>query len=114
MVELYCLLLDFPDEKIDGKIFNAGYQNHTLMELAEMVKKVVNNNLSIKVEPTDDMRSYHVSSEKIQKELGYGPNHSIEDAISDLVAAFHTGKLPNSMDDPRYYNIKMMQKSKLT
>ena len=32
----------------------------------------------------------------------------------DLVAAFHTGKLPNSMDDPRYYNIKMMQKIKLS
>ena len=114
MVDLYCMLLDLADEKIDGKIYNAGYQNYTLLKLADIVKTVVDNDLSIDIESTDDLRSYHVSSDKIKNELGFGPKHSIEDAVQDLVTAFHTGKLPNSMDNPRYYNIKMMQQVNLT
>lgn len=114
MVGLYCLLLDLPDEKIDGKIYNAGYQNYTLLELADIVKRVVDNNLAVDIEETDDLRSYHVSSNKIKNELGFGPTHSIEDAVKDLVAAFQTGKLPDAMNDPRYYNIKMMQQVNLS
>lgn len=110
MVDLYRFLLDQPDAKIDGKIFNAGYQNHTLMELAEIVREVVGNDLPIDVVPTDDLRSYHVSSEKMRKELGFEPRHTVQNAVQDLIAAFEAGKLPDSMEDPRYFNIKMMQK----
>ncbi|MCG8507709.1 MAG: NAD-dependent epimerase/dehydratase family protein [Rhodospirillales bacterium] len=113
MVGLYVHLLDQPDEKIDGKVFNAGYENHSLMELAEIVKGAVDPSLSIDVEATDDLRSYHVSSEKMRRELGFEPRHTIEDAVLDLVSAFRDGRLPDPMDDPRYYNIKMMQKIKL-
>lgn len=109
MVDLYLFLLDQPDEKIDGKIFNAGYENHTVMELAEMVKAAVGGDLRIDVEPTDDLRSYHVSSEKMRRELGFEPSHTIEDAVRDLVEAFKDGRLPNSMDDPRYFNINLMK-----
>ena len=109
MVGLYCFLLKQPDKKIDGKIFNAGYENHTLMELAEIVRKVVGDDLPIDVEPTDDFRSYHVSSERMRRELGFVPSHTIEDAVRGLVEAFEDGRLPNSMDDPTYYNIQRMQ-----
>ena len=109
MVGLYLFLLDQPDEKIDGEIFNAGYENHTLMELAEIVKKVVGEDLPIDVEPTDDLRSYHVSSEKMRRKLGFEPSHTIEDAVRGLVAAMADGRLPNSMDDPRYFNINLMR-----
>lgn len=109
MVDLYCLLLQLPDKLIDGKIYNAGYQNHTLMELAQIVKGVVGQDLRIDIEPTDDNRSYHVSSGKIQREIGFQPRYSIEDGVRDLVSAFNAGKLPDPMDDPRYYNIRMMQ-----
>ena len=57
---------------------------------------------------------YRLKLDKIKNELGFGPKHSIEDAVQDLVTAFHTGKLPNSMDNPRYYNIKMMQQVNLS
>lgn len=113
MANLYLFLLDQPDEKIDGNIYNAGYENFTVMELAEIVRRVVGNDLAIDVEPTDDPRSYHVSSEKMRRELGFQPRRTIEDAVRDMVAAFKAGKLPDSMDDPRYFNIKMMQKVKL-
>jgi nucleoside-diphosphate-sugar epimerase len=113
MVDLYLFLLDQPDEKIDGKIYNAGYENHTVMQLAEMVKAAVGGELAIDVEPTDDLRSYHVSSDKMRRELGFEPTHSIEDAVKGLVEAFKDGRLPNSMDDPRYFNINLMKQVNL-
>ena len=65
--------------------------------------------MEIVTTPTDDLRSYHVSSAKIRRELGFSAKHSVEDAVRDLVAAFQAGKVPNSMSDIRYYNIKTMQ-----
>ena len=114
MVALYLQLLQLPDETIDGGVYNAGYENHSLLELAEIVKGVVGDGLNVRVEPTDDMRSYHISSEKIRRELGFVPRHTIADAVEGLVAALRAGKLPNSMEDPRYFNIKMMQRVHLT
>ena len=113
MVDLYLFLLQQPDERIDGAIYNAGYENYTLMELAEIVKKVIGDDLPIDIEPTDDLRSYHVCSEKIRKELGFEPTHSIEEAVRGLMRAFENGKLPDSMEDSRYFNIKMMKDTAL-
>lgn len=113
MVDLYVFLLKQPSEKIDGKTYNAGDENRTLMELAEIVKKVVGDDLPIDVESTNDPRSYHVSSGKLFQELGYKTIRTIEDAVRDLAAAFKEGKLPNSMDDPCYFNVKQMQRIQL-
>jgi nucleoside-diphosphate-sugar epimerase len=109
MTDLYLFLLQKDDAEINGNIYNAGYENHSVMQLAEMVKNVVGNNLTIHVEPTDDLRSYHVSSEKIKRELGFEPTHSIQDAVVDLVEAMKDGRLTNTMDNPLYFNIKRMQ-----
>lgn len=109
MADLYIKSLEWPDEAIDGKIFNAGYENHTVMQIAEMVRKVVGPEVTIVTTPTDDNRSYHISSAKIQRELGFVPRHTIEEAVRDLTMAFKAGKIPHSMTDIRYYNIKTMQ-----
>ena len=109
MADVYLLLLEAPDAQVSGKVFNAGYQNHTVSELAEMVRNVVGRSTEIVTTPTNDNRSYHISSEKIRRELGYTPRHTIEDAARDLLGAFKAGMIPNSMTDIRYYNIKMMQ-----
>jgi nucleoside-diphosphate-sugar epimerase len=78
-------------------------------EIAEIVRRVVGSDVEIRTTPTDDMRSYHISSEKIKREMGFVASRSIEDAVSDLVAAFHSGRIPNPETDIRYYNIKTMQ-----
>ncbi len=113
MVEAYVQALRWPDDAIDGKIFNVGYENYRLLDIAERVREVVGPEVSITTTPTDDLRSYHVSSEKIRRELGFAARHSVEDAVRDLAAAFRTGKVPDSMTDARYYNIKTMQALKL-
>ncbi|CCQ50025.1 NAD-dependent epimerase/dehydratase family protein [Crocosphaera watsonii] len=109
MTDLYVKCLDYPDEAIDGKIFNAGYENHKVKEIAEMVQNVVGKQVEIVTTPTNDNRSYHVSSEKIKQELGFVPQHTIEEASEDLVKAFKAGLIPDAMTDIKYFNIKTMQ-----
>ncbi len=111
MVQAYVALLNAPAEKIQGKIYNAGYLNHTVDELGSIVEKVVGKERTVQVErvPTNDNRSYHVSSKKIKEELGFVAMHTVEEAVADLVQAFKDGKLPNSLEDQKYYNIKVMQ-----
>jgi nucleoside-diphosphate-sugar epimerase len=114
MTDLYCESLQYPAEKIDGKIYNAGFENHSVLELAEMVKRIVGHNtVELEMVPTDDNRSYHVSSEKIARELGWRTKHTIEDAVVDMVRAFREGKLPDAMADPQYFNIETVQYRKL-
>lgn len=109
VTDLYLKALEWPDEAIDGKIFNAGYENQRVAEIAEMVHQIVGPDVVVVTTPTDDNRSYHISSDKIKHELGFVPQHTIEDAVHDLVVAFESGKIPNPMTDTRYYNIKTMQ-----
>jgi nucleoside-diphosphate-sugar epimerase len=109
MADVYIRLLEAPMAQIAGKTFNAGYENHTVTQLAEMIRTVVGRSTEIVTTPTDDNRSYHISSDKIRRELGFSPAHTIEDAVRGLVDGFHAGRIPNSMTDIRYYNIKTMQ-----
>lgn len=116
IAELYAQLLEIPSDLIAGEIFNAAYQNHTVSELAEMVKKIVEQEMPEKAPieiittTSNDLRSYHVSSRKIKEKLGYVPKRSVEDAIRGLCQAFKSGKLPNSMTDESYVNVKVVRK----
>ena len=113
MAEAYLVLLRSPKEKIAGKIFNAGYENHPVRELAETVKDVIGDDVRLIMTPTNDNRSYHISSSKINEELGFEPQHTIREAVCDLRDAFEQGKLPSSLTDEKYFNIKRMQTLKL-
>lgn len=110
MTDFYIEALQWPDEKIAGKIYNVGYENHTVGDIARIVKENLGmSDIEIVVEPTNDNRSYHISSQKIERELGFRPRHTIDEAVRDLKCAFDTGKIKDSMNDIRYYNIKTMQ-----
>ncbi len=110
MTDVYLLVLQLPKDKIAGKIYNAGYENHKVKDIAQMVKNVVGPSVTIETTPSDDQRSYHVSSRKIKEELGFIPQHTIEEAVQDLVKAFDEGKIPNAMEDDVYYNVKRMKR----
>jgi nucleoside-diphosphate-sugar epimerase len=115
MVDAYLTMLRAPAEKISGETFNIGYQNHTVMEIAHMVKSVVEQEMPAKAPiaiertETDDNRSYHINSDKIARVLGFRPKRSIEDAVRDLCRAFAAGNLPNSMDDAGYFNVRTIK-----
>ena len=119
-VQDYCdtveLLLNAPSDLIQNEIFNVGYQNMSIMDIAHLVKKVVQKEfpekgaIDIVTTPSDDNRSYHINSDKINRILGYQPKHSIEEAIRDLCQAFNAGKLPNSFEDDFYFNVKRLKR----
>ena len=109
MVEAYMALLRAPKEKIAGQIFNAGYENQPVKEIAETVKSVVGEDVKLITTYSDDNRSYHISSNKIKTELGFEAKHTIRDAVEDLCIAFEKNLLPDSLDDQMYFNIKRMQ-----
>jgi nucleoside-diphosphate-sugar epimerase len=113
MADAYLQLLAAPDHAVNGRIFNAGYENHTVRQIAEMVREVVGTTTSIVATPSDDHRSYHISSERIRRELGFIPRRSIADAARGLLTAFRAGRIPDPMSDSRYYNIKTMQNLRL-
>ncbi len=110
MTDLYVQLLELPKERIAGKIWNAGYDNFTIAEIAGMVRNVIGEHVKIVTTPTDDLRSYHVSSEKIKNDIGFVATHSLEDAVRDLKKAFDAGAIPESLTNDLYFNVKRMQR----
>jgi nucleoside-diphosphate-sugar epimerase len=113
MVEAYVALLDAPNDVIAGQVFNAGYENQSVEELAVLVREVMGDDVQLVQTPTDDNRSYHISSARIRDVLGFVPKHSIRDAVVDMKSAFDAGLLPDSLTDERYFNIRRMQSAKL-
>ena len=114
MVRAYEVLLSASKEKINGEIFNVGYQNHSVEELAQIIKKTINDpDIAFEYVPTDDIRSYHINSDKIRCVLGFEPQYTIEDAVQSLVDAYKKGVIVDGLNNPLYHNIKMMKRIKL-
>ena len=116
MVDAYELLLDAPHEKVHGEVFNIGFENHSIADIALMVQKVVKEEfpekgvIPIETTPSNDNRSYHVNSDKVKRVLGFEPKRNIEDAVRDVARAFKNHLLPNSFDEDWYYNVRTMKK----
>jgi len=113
MVRSYILMLEAKKDNISGEVYNVGYDNLSIENIATKVKNIIGEDVKLKTTPTDDNRSYHISSSKIQKQLDFSPKFGVEDAIKDLKLAFEKKLLPNSLSDDVYFNIKRMEKIKL-
>ncbi len=119
VTDLYVTLLGLPAERIAGRTYNYAESNHTVAELAEIVRGVVSQevpgreNLPIQVTPSNDQRSYHLSSERIRRELGLVPKLTIADAVRDLCRAFADGRI-GATDETRYVNVKAVQAAGLS
>jgi len=108
MTDSYLAILAAPTKKINGQIFNVGFRNQSVNELAEDVKKVIGNDVNIVNTKSDDNRSYHVSSEKIKDILGFETKYTVKDAVLDLKKAFEKKLLTNTFNDEFFFNIKRM------
>lgn len=118
-IQDYCdvikLFIESDSELIQNETFNVGYQNLTISEIALMVRKIVESEfpgepIEIATTSSDDNRSYHINSDKITKVLGFKPKHSIEEAVLELCAAFREGKIPNSLENDRYFRVKRLKR----
>ena len=114
--DLCVKLIEANDLSVQNKIFNCGYENMSIIDIAQTVKRIVEKEFPekspIRIETTssDDKRSYHINSDKIKNELGFVPKLSVANAVTDLCNAFKKGLIPNSFEDDKYYNVRTMKK----
>jgi nucleoside-diphosphate-sugar epimerase len=110
MIEVYRVLLEAPKGKIHRQVFNAGYSNRSVSEIAELVRRQLgDSSIRLDYQSSNDLRSYHVNSDKLANVLGFRANFSLEDAVQSLVDAYRAGRIPDALTRPAYYNIKVMQ-----
>lgn len=100
MCDLYLWMLDHPEHT---GIWNAGFENHTLMTIAEMIQAATE--ADIEVTPQRDARSYQVNSDKLLQ-AGFKPKKTIANAIGELIEAYDNHELH---DLPEWYNLGWMQ-----
>lgn len=100
ITDCYLFLLDHPE--VTG-IYNAGFENISILDIANMVIRHVP--AEIVVTPSNDPRSYRVNSDKLLA-AGFKPKKKVEDAIREIIEKYHAGVLK---DEERYYNLKCMQ-----
>ena len=114
-IDVVKVLITAPSDKIQKQIFNVGNENLTISAIAEIVRKVVLRNfpektsLEVVQSPSDDNRSYHINSDKIEKVLGFRATRTVEDAAQELCEAFKNGLLPNSLTDEKYFNVRTLK-----
>lgn len=101
ITDLYLFLLD--NKHITG-IYNAGFENLSILAIAQLVQKYVN--AEIKITPSNDPRSYRLCSDKLLK-TDFQPKKSVENAIQEIVMQYQVGQLKN---EDRFYNLKAMKK----
>src|SRR5262245_10275249 len=101
ITDLYIFLLDHPEHT---GVFNAGFENISILDIANMVTKHVP--AEIVVSPSNDPRSYRVNSDKLLA-TGFRPKKTVEDAIKEIIGMYSQGQLKN---EDRWYNLKWMEK----
>jgi nucleoside-diphosphate-sugar epimerase len=113
--DLLNLLISIESKKITNEIFNVGYQNLSIIKIAEIVKNVVlkefpqKKKILIDVKKSNDLRSYHINSDKIKNELGFRPQRTIEDAVKEICDAFKKNKYNSPLENSEYYNVKRIK-----
>ena len=119
MCRAYENIIQADSDKINNEVFNVSYENKKIIELADLVKKNVENfynirDIEIEVNTeTNDKRSYHVNSEKITRVLDFRPKFSIDDAVISLCQAFKNKLLVNTMDSIEYSNVEILKKNEI-
>jgi nucleoside-diphosphate-sugar epimerase len=101
ITDLYIFLLEHPEHV---GIFNAGFENLSILEIAQTVARHVN--AEIVVTPSNDPRSYRVNSDRLLA-TGFKPKKTIEDAIKELVGLYRQGAWN---DQPSFHRMSFMQK----
>jgi len=104
ITDAYLHLLGNP--QVTG-IYNAGFENISILEIAEMATK--HANAEIIVTESNDPRSYRVNSDRLLA-TGFKPKKTVEDAIKEIVAAYHAGEIK---DEPHFHNLNWMQEKKV-
>jgi nucleoside-diphosphate-sugar epimerase len=104
MVEIYLFLLK--NKKIEG-IFNAGFENLSVLKIAKKIQKITS--CKIKILKSNDPRSYRLNSSKLLK-TGFKPKKNVDFAISELLNFFIKSKFKSNDNN---VNLKVIENKKI-
>ena len=102
ITDLYLHLIDHPE--IAG-IYNAGFENISIMDIAKLIAKYIP--VDIDVTPSNDPRSYRINSDKLLS-TGFKPKKNVDNAIHEIIEKYRSGELK---DEDHFYNLRWMEKT---
>jgi nucleoside-diphosphate-sugar epimerase len=104
LVDLYLFALE---RRLAG-VFNAAFENLTVLEIARLVASHVPSELM--VEPANaDPRSYRLCSDRLLT-TGFAPKKNVAAAVDELAAAYADGRLT---DRPNWHTVSWMTQHNL-
>jgi nucleoside-diphosphate-sugar epimerase len=104
ITDTYLHLIDHPEAT---GIYNAGFENISILDIAKIVTKHVP--VEIIITESNDPRSYRVNSDKLSA-TGFKPQKGVEYAVMEIIANYRSGKLK---DEDKFYNLKWMEQTVL-
>lgn len=104
---IYEFFIENPD--IENGIYNAGFENLSLLEIADKIKSIIGNHIEIKITKSNDIRSYRLNSYKLLA-TGFRKKYDVDIAIQDIISKFENNELKDSNE---FYTVKWMKKLKL-
>ncbi len=107
LTDLYTRLVDIDSTVINGKALNVSAGNSSVLELAHMVRDQVSADITIEIVPTEDNRSYRLSTSRASSEIGFAATRDLSDAVKELKASFENGTIADP-DDFHYRNVEVM------
>lgn len=97
--------LHFIDNPKHTGIFNAGFENITILEIAKLITKYIP--VEVMVTESNDPRSYRINSDKLLA-TGFKPKKLVEHAVQEIIKSYGSGALK---DQDHFYNLKWMQQT---
>lgn len=106
LISCYLTLLEAKPEKINRQVYNLAFENRTVLETAELVKKTLDNKVSIEMlfSPGWDKRSYAVSSQKWITSMNFKLAHTVADAVNELRDALNQQRFKDTFTNSLYHN----------
>jgi nucleoside-diphosphate-sugar epimerase len=114
-----CIIL-LNSNDVVGKTYNIGNENMTLAEIAKLVRSTLTevdpkfSNIEITTTPSDDIRSYHIDSSRIFREIGFKPTRTISDAVKEIYFAFVNKAIDINIDLSKYHNVKTLLNNRIS
>jgi len=97
----------FIENDVEPGIYNSGFENISILDLGKKIQKKVN--CELKIEKSNDPRSYRQCSDKLLN-TGFIKKYSVNDAIDEIIDAYNQGNL---IEDESCYTVKWMKKKVL-
>lgn len=105
MDDITDVYLHFIDQPENTGVFNAGFENITILDIANLITKYVP--VEIAVTESNDPRSYRINSDKLLA-TGFKPKKTVEHAVQEIIESYSRGILK---DEDQFYNLKWMQRT---